>query len=226
MSSNIGVVGHRQARPRRLCITTAAFAAAVLVGAVGGCGSSHSPEVANVGPTSTGGSVSGSVASSSASHGVLAFSRCMRSHGVQNFPDPDSTGTPPKATPQELGVGASQYHAADTACSPLLPSSTDPGQAEQQQTMTALRHFAQCLRSRGVSNWPDPDTDSQGDPIFYLRGAIDEHAPQIVSRIEACAHLVPPASRVGGPPGGVPICPGDNPGPAATSACGGPHRGG
>jgi hypothetical protein len=227
MSSNIRMVGLRQARPVTGRTVAAVFAAALVFGVVSGCGSSHSPGVASAGSAATSSSVSSSsVSSRSPSNGALAFSQCMRSHGVPNFPDPDSSGTPPKVTPSQLGVSESQYHAAYTACAPMLPSSGGPSQTEEQQTMTALRRFAACMRSQGVSNWPDPDHDSQGDPIFYLQGEIDEHAPQIVSKIQACAHLVPPASQVGGPPGGVPMCPGDNPGPTATSACGGRHQGG
>jgi hypothetical protein len=150
----------------------------------------------------------------------------MRSRGVANFPDPTGGGALSKETAQQLGVSSSQYQTAQTACAQLLPNSGGQSQAEIQQTLTALRSFAQCMRAQGVSNWPDPSTDSEGDPIFYLEHKIDENAPQIVTKIHTCQHLIPPRSRVGGPPGGVPMCPGDRPGPDATSACGGPHQGG
>ena len=175
-------------------------------------------------PSSTGGSpgAGGSPGSTSA----LGFSQCMRAHGVPNFPDPDGSGTIPKETARQLGVSSSQYQTAQSACAHLLPNRGVPSQPEIQQTFRALRSFAQCMRTQGVSNWPDPSTDSEGDPIFYLQGQIDENSPQIVTKIHACQHLVPPGSRVGGPPGGVPMCPGDRPGPDATSACGGPNQGG
>jgi hypothetical protein len=39
-----------------------------------------------------------------------------------------------------------------------------------QQMLTVGRKFAQCMRSHGVSNWPDPTLDSQGRPFFNLSG--------------------------------------------------------
>jgi hypothetical protein len=98
-------------------------------------------------------------------------------------------------------------------------------QAVIQRAMDGMRSFAQCMRSAGVSNWPDPSTDRAGYPAFYLQGEIDMNAPQIVTRIHACQHLVP-TTRVGGGPAGAPMCPGDRPGPDATSTCGGTNQGG
>jgi hypothetical protein len=48
---------------------------------------------------------------------VLTFSKCMRSHGVPNFPDPDSTGL-------QVPPGMTQSHQFQTAygsCESLLP---------------------------------------------------------------------------------------------------------
>jgi hypothetical protein len=188
------------------------IAVAALVPA--GCGGS---------PSSSGGSPGrGRVADSPS---AIAYSACMRAHGVPDFPDPDSNGTIPKGSAQQYGVSDSQYQTAHTACAHLLPNSGGVSQAVIQQAMDGMRRFAQCMRSDGVSNWPDPTTDRAGYPTFYLQGQIDEHAPQIVAKIHACQHLVP-TTRVGGGPAGVPMCPGDRPGPDATSACGGPNQGG
>jgi hypothetical protein len=76
------------------------------------------------------------------------------------------------------------------------------------------------MRSRGVPNWPDPTTDNEGRPIFYLQGEIDVNALPIIAEIHACQHLLPPGLLGFGTPGGVRVCPGDRPGPDATSACG------
>jgi hypothetical protein len=48
---------------------------------------------------------------------VLTFSKCMRSHGVPNFPDPDSIGL-------QVPPGMTQSHQFQTAygsCESLLP---------------------------------------------------------------------------------------------------------
>jgi len=78
-------------------------------------------------------------------------------------------------------------------------------------------------RSHGVPNWLDPTTARAGYPIFYLRGEMDMDAPQIVTEIHPCQQLVP-TTQSGGL-AGVPMCPGDRPGPGATSACGGRNQG-
>jgi len=209
-----------QLRPiRRAGPVVTTLAAAAIV--AGGCShGSSGPGVANVGSPSAGGS---SLPGGSASNGPLAFSQCMRSHGVPNFPDPDSNGSISKETAQQLGVSNSQYQAATSACGDLLPNSDQGGlsQAEIQQAWSGSRNFAGCMRSHGVSNWPDPADDGIGSPIFYLQNKIDANAPQIFTEIHACAHLIPPEDRsFGGSPGGVRMCPGDKPNPATQrGAC-------
>jgi hypothetical protein len=104
----------------------------------------------------------------------------MRSHGVPNYPDPDSNGQLPKTSAQQLGVSSSLYQAAQRACQSLLPNtvsmsfeqqfqqcvaSGDCPQALVQQAMTLMRNFAQCMRSHGVPNWPDP-TIAKGGPLL------------------------------------------------------------
>jgi hypothetical protein len=180
-----------------------------------------------VGPALLTAACSGSPSSpgSGGSQSAVAYSRCMRSHGVPNFPDPTSNGTVPKGTAQQLGVSDSGYQAAQTACAHLLPNSGGVSQAVIQRAMDGMRSFAQCMRSHGVWNWPDPTTDRAGYPAFYLQGEIDMNAPQIVTKIHVCQDLVP-TTRVGGGPAGVPMCPGDRPGPDATSTCGGADQGG
>jgi hypothetical protein len=162
---------------------------------------------------------------SPAATSAVRFSQCMRAHGVPNFPDPNGSGAIAKESARQLGVSASQYQTARTACARLLPNSGEVSQTVIQRAMDGMRRFALCMRSDGVANWPDPTTDRAGYPAFYLQGKIDMNAPQIVTRIHACQHLVP-TTRVGGGPAGVPMCPGDRPGPSATSTCAGPNRGG
>jgi hypothetical protein len=87
--------------------------------------------------------------------------------------------------------------------------------------MNGMFKFAQCMRSHGVSNWPDPVIDAGGNPEFYLDGKIDQNAPQIKTRINECVHWLPSFAIS---PGSPVACPGANPGPDATGACGGSRR--
>jgi hypothetical protein len=135
----------------------------------------------------------------------------MRSHGVPNFPDPDPRGggAIPKGDAQHFGVSSSQFQAAQQACQPLLPGGGSLGQqcseagncppAAVQQMLTAGRTFAQCMRSHGVPNWPDPTLDSQGLPEFNLLNVhgFDPNSAQIEQKAGECAHVLPPGVRFG-----------------------------
>ena len=165
-------------------------------------------------PSSAGGSpaAAGSATSSSA----VAYSHCMRSHGVPNFPDPPSSGLVPKADPQELGVSSSQLQAAQRACQHLYPTNGgalgaslrqceetgDCPQAMVQRVVNDMRLLARCMRSHGVPSWPDPTVDSEGRPVFQLsaHGFTREQAdsPEIVHTADECQHLLP--SALGGTP--------------------------
>ncbi|MGY4771236.1 hypothetical protein ACXC9Q_30370 [Kribbella sp. CWNU-51] len=168
-------------RPRWTARRSAVLIAVVLLTAACGGGPSSS---GSGDPQGAEGSASGS-----ASPSPLAFSACMRSRGVSSFPDPDSSGAIPKVGPQQLGVSTSRFQQAQGACAYLL----QPSDAQVQQTLDGMRDFAQCMRSHGVSNWPDPSTDNDGQPVFDLRGQINPDTQRIDTTSGACSHLLHPA---------------------------------
>lgn len=175
-------------RPRRaaLPIEPRAVAVATLFVAlmVAACGGS---------PSST-----GSTNSPSADSRALAFSSCMRNHGIHNYPDPNSSGATPKETAGQLGVSQSRFQAAQSACAHLLPTSDSGGmtQAQKEHGLNSYRNFTGCMRSHGVGSWPEPATDSEGRPIFEIRG-IDPGLPRITTKINECKHLLSQASTQG-----------------------------
>jgi hypothetical protein len=155
-----------------------------------GCGGSGSP-------VGSGGS--------SSSPSADAYSACMRSHGVPNFPDLTTNGPVLKADPQQLGVSTARYLRSRQDCQHLLPASGST-QDQQQETqcmtsgacsqavvqkwMAGLRALAGCLRSHGVPNWPDPVLTSQGLPHFpYDQTGIDHHSASILAKVKACIRL-------------------------------------
>ena len=77
----------RAVRPARLLGTATAVAAAIVIAA---CSSSSPNGSISPSPTSssTGGANASTGSGSSSTSSTLAFSNCMRSHGVPNFPDP------------------------------------------------------------------------------------------------------------------------------------------
>jgi hypothetical protein len=133
------------------------------------------------GGSSSSGAVGSSSPSSSALAGAVAYSACIRSHGVPNYPDP-SNGQLPKGGAQAFGVSSSVFSAAQSTCHHLLPDAGSfQEQASQctlagdcppavvQQMMAIDRKFAQCMRSHGAPNWPDPTIDDlSGRPGFRV----------------------------------------------------------
>lgn len=149
-------------------------------------------------------SSAGSSGSSTSPPSAVAYSACVRNHGVPNYPDPNSSGQLPKGGAQAFGVSTSQYQAAQQACRHLLPGNDrtfyaaliqcletgDCPPAVVQQALTEGRKFAQCMRNQGVSNWPDPTVDSTGRPSFQVIAAGISYAstrsPQMLSKIGHC----------------------------------------
>jgi hypothetical protein len=60
---------------------------------------------------------------------ALAYSGCMRSHGVSNFPNPDSSGNLP-ASAKQIAASTPRSSAAQTACQHLLPNSSQSSQGK------------------------------------------------------------------------------------------------
>jgi hypothetical protein len=122
--------------------------------------------------------------------GALAFSSCMRGHGIPGYPDPAGNGAVPKVSPQQAGVTAARFQDGRTACAHLLPNGGGgPTEAELQQSWSDFRAFARCMRTRGVAGWPDPTRypPHPERPVFDLQDAgIDPHAPRLVAGEHAC----------------------------------------
>jgi hypothetical protein len=192
----------RRAWPRTARIAAAIIAAAALALLAACSGSS---------PSSAGSGSSPLAGGSSSSPSAVAYSACMRSHGVPNFPDPGSGGGIPKDDGQHFGVSSSQLQAAETACQPLLPvGGSLQDQAHQcmvtgdcppalvQQVETAMRTFARCMRSHGFPKFPDPTTDSQGRPVLVWsisKTGMDPDSSQFQTKEDECQRL----GGLGGP---------------------------
>ena len=183
-------------------VAAAALAALAVLAALASCsGGAGGPGVANIAPSAASGSPS---ARSSTSNDPVAYSRCMRSHGVPNFPDPGSDGQLPKTSAERLGVSDSQFQAAQQACQSVLPDAGGSFDQEEQQCylagscppalvqqmLTVGRRFATCMRSHGVPNWPDPTLDSQGRPVFDISAAgiasAQWHSDQMRAKANQC----------------------------------------
>jgi hypothetical protein len=149
-----------------------------------GCGGGGSPGVANVASSTT------AATTTTTQNGAVAFTRCMRSNGVANFPDPPAAGARIlKPTMQQLGVTDSQFKAAVSACNHLLPNGGEPQQQTAQQKHTRLADelsFARCMRNHGVGRFPDPT--AQGDLSVEMVQAqgVNVHSPAVLQAVQAC----------------------------------------
>ena len=109
------------------------------------------------------------------------------------LPGPDSSGQLPKVSrPCNLAISNSHLPAAQRACQRLWPYQA-PTQAQQRQQLTGDLKFAQCMRSHGVPDFPDP-TSSDGRVEFVIsvsRDGFDPHSPQILAKARDCEHVLP-----------------------------------
>jgi hypothetical protein len=142
--------------------------------AASACGGSSGAKVAQVGTTS---------ANHPRAHDPQAFSACMRSHGVPNFPDPDSSGTiHVPSSIDDLPTAKAAYR----ACRSLAPSEsslTGQGDVLKQDQLLA---FAKCMRSHGVPKFPDPQVVNGHIADMHAAGQIDPSSPIVIAGMAAC----------------------------------------
>lgn len=125
-----------------------------------------------------------------------AFAQCMRSHGVPDYPAPQSNGQMQKITSgQQVGVSDSALASAQAACQSRWPyQALTP--AQQQRQLTEYLKFARCMRSAGLPRFPDP-TASQGQVVFVLSASQDgfnPHSPQVLAKARQCERVLPAGS--------------------------------
>lgn len=166
-------------RPRAAAVTAVlgVVAAALLTAACGGSspatGSANSPS-------------------------AVAWIQCVHSHGVPNFPGPDSNGQIPKITSgQAVGVSDARLSAAQKACQRLWPYQAPPTLTDQEK-QDYLRAAA-CMRSHGFASFPDP-TFAGGRVSISIPPSIDSTSPRFNQAARTCTRVIPaglPYSRSG-----------------------------
>jgi hypothetical protein len=206
----------------RAILTLTVLAAAV--SPVAGCGSSSSPGVAHLAAGTSSTADPGSGASSSpesednaaAQQKVVAFSHCMRSHGIPEFPEPseghllirrsDHNGHVTGVNPQ-----SAQFRAAMKACAKFSPKGgKPPSPAEQAKLQEKALEFSQCMRTHGVPSFPDPEFPRGGGVGIRIGGQkggpskIDLNSPKFQAAQKACQSIMPGPK---GGPGGVAVGP-------------------
>jgi hypothetical protein len=158
--------------------------------------------------TACGGGSSGSKQNdAAAADNALKFSRCMREHGIKDFPDPDTSGGGARLT-FRAKVGGSggptpqAMEAAQKACQHFRaadrPKLTPQERVAREEQ---VRKFAKCMREHGI----DIETSTAGGgALVRIRagkaaGGPNPESPAFQAAQKACQSLLP--FKGGGGPG-------------------------
>ena len=168
--------------PRARLLAAAALLNGVMVA---GCGGS-SPSPSRVASTSA--SAAGAVESG------VAFSRCIRSHGVPSFPDPNVSGHTVRMGPAST-VQSPAFQSAAHSCQRLLPKGPAGSGPPSQQAQARMLEVSSCMRKHGISQFPDPITSppsssaaiiGRGGYFLAIPKSIDTSSPAFEQAAAAC----------------------------------------
>lgn len=123
----------------------------------------------------------------------LKFSQCMRSEGVSNFPDPPANGAFLHAlSAAGIDTHSPIFQSALQACKKFNPAGNLTPAQSAAQNAKGLQ-FAQCMRSHGVANFPEPSQGSNGQITINggTGSGIDPNSPQFQSAQQACSADLP-----------------------------------
>ncbi|MGZ4185615.1 MAG: hypothetical protein ACXVFA_09780 [Solirubrobacteraceae bacterium] len=137
----------------RFAITLTALASSLAVAA---CGSTANSTDSNAQPASF-------------YRAALAFSRCMRAHGLTNFPDPSAgKGIQLRITPSSgLNPFSPAFRAAQASCHKLLPGGGPASGRPTAQDKSQMLQISECMRRHGISDFPDPTLSPPPGPSDY-----------------------------------------------------------
>jgi hypothetical protein len=130
----------------------------------------------------------------------LAYSECMRSHGLPNFPDPKEVGDGIQVSGSRSGVDPTSpvFISALQSCRHLLPGGGRSTNTDQQRGLARMLRISQCIRAHGISGFLDPTlsaprdrsgyvvTVSDGVASLAIPNAIDVRSPAFKRAAPAC----------------------------------------
>lgn len=185
---------------RNLTVLTAMLATAIAVAA---CGGSGSPKASSSAQAST--------------SNRLKMARCIRSHGVPDFPDPSSglnlirnSRGSTSVDGVNLNVSPQTLQKAMATCQKYAPQGPPISGAQLAKIRRGALAMAECMRSHGVANFPDPQvaTGPGGHGIGVRigvppgsSGALNPNSPAFQRAQKTCMPLMgafgPKAQKVG-----------------------------
>jgi hypothetical protein len=157
------------------------------------CGSGGSSASSTSSTSSTSSSGTGGVSAAYVSD-KLGFARCLRAHGVPDYPDPNASGQEPPNSKQL--IFSPQGQAAVGACSSWSNRIQNDVAAGNQAVMGEYVRFAHCMRTHGLPGFPDP-MNAEGRVEFVLSASqdgFDPHSPQVLAKAHQCESVLPAGS--------------------------------
>ncbi|MEU6431354.1 hypothetical protein ABZ860_36125 [Microbispora sp. NPDC046973] len=117
------------------------------------------------------------------------LAKCVRDHGVPDFPDPVQDGDGRWGLPEGASAPPQEVQ---NACKSII----DQVQQETQNkpasasTIAALRKFTGCMRQNGIADWPDPDADG----VFSLPARLSDPKNHTLfdAQFNTCKSNLPP----------------------------------
>jgi hypothetical protein len=179
-------------RPPHLWAITAVAVGITLAGCSGG----STVPTAGSQPTTTAAPAGGSGSSGASPLAeAVAYSQCIRSHGVPNFPDPVQTpsGGYGYRTPG-IDPNSAAFQGALQACKALPSPWNSTGQQLSPAQQQAWLNWAQCIRAHGVPDFPDPTFS--GSEVHD--SGVGSSSPQLQSAMDACKSQRPSVGGLGG----------------------------
>lgn len=153
-----------------------------------------------------GGSSSPSGSAASASDNALKFSKCMREHGIKDFPNPETTanGATRLQFKVEGGIGPKTMEAAQEACRHFQeeggPAEKEVSPQEKVEREEQVQKFAKCMREHGIELEVSTSGDAVKIGVHPGDGGPNPESPAFQQAQEACQDLMPgPKGGPGGP---------------------------
>jgi hypothetical protein len=118
----------------------------------------------------------------------LAFSRCMRSHGVPEWPDPINGRVGFSVhSPVAAIFDTPKVQAAYNLCgNRFLGFATRSTPAQRAEWNAQALKYSQCMRAHGASDFPDPE---KGSGLIDLKSATYFDTPLVQRADQACKSL-------------------------------------
>lgn len=115
---------------------------------------------------------------------ALEFTKCMRGHGVPSLPDPGSRVSGPFDSigdveiPTTIDTQSPAFQGAQAACQGLLSAilSSQGKPAVTASVKAAVIAHAECMRTHGVADFPDPTFPASGG-IAITDAGTDPQSP-------------------------------------------------